>query len=354
VNRLPPKFGTVKIMKNVLLVDGNALFKQAYHGAKDVFTSKSKHGEIVHVGGLYQFLFILRNFLFDNSQFKKVYVFWDGKLSGQKRYALYPEYKSNRNKDYVNGNIPEADILLQIELIREYLFDLSIRQFWDDIIEGDDFIGYYCINKPEDEQITIFTSDRDMCQLLSDDVRVYLIDIKRMITKANYREHFKHHSENALLVKMICGDKSDSIKGVKGVGEKTLLNLMPEIADRKVTLQEVLIKAREDNDKRKKPLQSNLNILEQRTDGSQGNRLYDINRIIMDLKNPLMDERVLDDFHSWMENAITPKVDGFIRVYTNLRRDGINDLISEYNKESFFLPFKKITNREKEFYNKSN
>jgi 5'-3' exonuclease len=175
-----------------------------------------------------------------------------------------------------------------------------------------------------------------------------------MITKANYREHFKHHSENALLVKMICGDKSDSIKGVKGVGEKTLLNLMPEIADRKVTLQEVLIKAREDNDKRKKPLQSNLNILEQRTDGSQGNRLYDINRIIMDLKNPLMDERVLDDFHSWMENAITPKVDGFIRVYTNLRRDGINDLISEYNKESFFLPFKKITNREKEFYNKSN
>ena len=98
MNRLPPKFGRKDTHVHVLLVDGNALFKQAYYGAKNEYTAKSEHEEYIHVGGLVQFLRILRNFLFDH-YYNKVYVFWDGLLSGQKRFDIYPEYKIDFTKN---------------------------------------------------------------------------------------------------------------------------------------------------------------------------------------------------------------------------------------------------------------
>jgi 5'-3' exonuclease len=297
---------------------------------------------------------ILRNFLFEN-YYNKVYVFWDGLLSGQKRYEIYPEYKGDRGKDYVTGNIPEKELLFQIHQIQDYLSELAIRQFNHKIVESDDFIAYYCNNKSDDENVTIFTNDRDMCQLLSDDVYVYLCDKKRIVTRENFREFFAHHPDNSLLVKIICGDGSDCIKGIKGVKEKTLLNIMPEIADRKVTLEEVLQRANEIKEQRlidkKKPLQAVLNLLEPRTDGSQGKRIYEINRLLMDLKNPLMDESILDDFHCLMENAIIVREDGIKQVYSKMKRDGIYHLIGEYNMVDFLMPYKKIIEREKKFLN---
>jgi 5'-3' exonuclease len=339
-----------------LLVDGNALFKQAYYGAKNEYTTKSVHEDTIHVGGLVQFLRILRNFLFEN-YYNKVYVFWDGLLSGQMRYDLYPEYKQDRGKDYVTGNIPNNELLFQMFQIKGYLTELGIRQFGHKIVESDDFIAYYCGNKLEGEKVTIFSNDRDLCQLLSEDVRVYLCDKKAIVTRENYREHFSHHPDNSLLVKIICGDRSDCIKGVKGVKEKTLLEIMPEIADRKVTLEEVLQRAREINDQRlaekKKPLQSVLNILEPRTDGSQGKRLYEINHAIMDLKMPLMDEEILDDFHIVMENPIIIKSDAIKSVMGLMKRDGIYHIIGEHAMESFLMPYKKIIEREKKFLNET-
>lgn len=356
MNRLPPKNGRRDVHTHVLLVDGNALFKQAYYGAKNEYTTKSVHDESIHVGGLVQFLRILRNFLFEH-YYNKVYVFWDGLLSGRLRYEIYPEYKKSRNKDYIQGNIPEKELLFQIAQVREYLNDLSIRQFDHRIVESDDFIAYYCNNHPDNEKITIFSHDRDFCQLLSDDVTVYLCDRKTMVTRVNYREVFRHHPDNSLLMKIICGDDSDDIYGVKGVKEKTVLEICPDIANRKVTLEEFLICAQEINDQRiaqkKKPLLAILNVLEPRTLGTQGKRLYEINRKLMDLKSPLVDEAVLDDLHCLMENPLEVRAGGIKNVIRKMKRDGIFHIIGEYNIEDFLLPYKKIIEREKKFLNES-
>lgn len=354
MKRLPPKDG-VKLQKiQVLLVDGNALFKQAYYGSKNVYTIKSVHDDSMHVGGLVQFLRILRNYLFEY-HFNKVYVFWDGLLSGKLRYDIYPEYKQSRHKDYIHGNIPEKELLFQMQQIQSYLPELGVREFGHRFVESDDFIAYYCNNKPDGEKITIFSHDRDFCQLLDDDVSLYLCDLKKLITKENYQETFKPHIDNILLMKIICGDDSDDIYGVSGVKEKTLLNLFPEITVRKVTLEEILQRAKEINEERqaqkKKPLQAILNLLEPRTEGSQGKNLYEINRKLMDLKSPLMVEEILDDLHCLMENAIIIKENAIKSVLTKMKQDGIYHLIGEHNIVDFLMPYKKIIEREKKFLN---
>ena len=75
---------------NILLVDGNSLFKRSILGAKNVFNRDG-----IHIGGIYQFITVLRK-LIDENLYHHVFVFWDGELSGQLRYNLYKDYKSNR------------------------------------------------------------------------------------------------------------------------------------------------------------------------------------------------------------------------------------------------------------------
>ena len=68
--RRPPKNGVKVRDVNTLVVDGNALFRRGYHGAKDEY---NKDGE--HIGGIYQFITVVRKLLQDNI-YQKVFVFW--------------------------------------------------------------------------------------------------------------------------------------------------------------------------------------------------------------------------------------------------------------------------------------
>jgi 5'-3' exonuclease len=227
LNKRPPRNGEIiEKIQHTLLVDGNALYKTSLFGAKDKYNQDGQH-----IGGLYQFLTTLRMVL-NNDLYHRVFVFWDGNFSGKLRYNIYEPYKSGRGKDYINGTQPiDESELAQRRLLWDYLNELYIRQLKDEVIEGDDFIGYYCLTRKENEKITIISNDRDMCQLIDENVRVYFCDpkIKDYVDIENYSKYFPHHRNNSLLIKTITGDGSDSIKGIKGVKEKTLLNIFPEI-----------------------------------------------------------------------------------------------------------------------------
>jgi 5'-3' exonuclease len=92
-----------------------------------------------------------------------------------------------------------------------------------------------------------------------------MCDLKQYITIDNYNQFFKHHHSNAALIKILCGDNSDCIKGVKRLGEDTLLKHFPEIKDRPVTLQEIIDRSIELQSERvtnkQKPLQIFDNII---------------------------------------------------------------------------------------------
>ena len=352
----PPKtyLGQTRVEKtvNTLLIDGNALFKVGYHGA---IREVNWRGE--KIGGLYQFITVLRKLLLEDL-YHKVYVFWDGKLSGKLRYEIYPDYKKDRGKCYLSGErVKEEDpyFTSQQLLVKKYLEELFVRQVEDEVVEGDDLIAFYWLNKMPNEKVTICTNDRDICQLLDEDTRIYLCDKKVFITTENFKEHFPHHYSNVKLVKVITGDSADSIKGVKGLQEKTLLSYFPEIAERPVELDEILTKAKairaERIEKKQKPLQAIENLIEQRTDGIQGKRLFEINEAIIDLKNPFMTKTSTDNMRDHMILAIDPAGRDMKNVYQLIKTNGIGRLIGTNNFTEYLLPFKKLMDREIKNFN---
>lgn len=347
MNRRPPKSGVNRIEKQipVLLVDGNALLKRAYNGAKSEINRDGNH-----IGGLYQFLTLLRKRLNDGF-YEQVYVFWDGKFSGKLRYELYNDYKSGRGKDYINGNIPDPEFITQQNLVMMYLEELSIRQFQDEIIEGDDCVAYFCNKNNGKYKITIMTNDRDMGQLCSKDVSLYLIDLKKELTVENYSEIVGIPIYNALFTKIVVGDTSDSIKGIKGLGLQTLLKHFPEVKTQKVDINWLINRAKELQEERikakKKPLKVYNNIIERITDGIQGETIYEINEAIMNLKKPLMTQKATQGLDAIIGTPIDFKGRSLKNVHKLMKEHRLTDIIREYNIDEYLFPFKKIINREK-------
>lgn len=345
MKRRPPKNGKVQKIKNTLLVDGNALYKRGFLGARNEYNRKGEH-----IGGIYQFITVLRKLLEENL-FHQTYVFWDGEFSGKLRWSIYKDYKSGRGKDYINGTKPEdLEEVAQRMVVFNYLEELYIRQLVHPEVESDDFIAYYCNTKEENEKITIVTSDRDLCQLINDDVRIYLLDKKTYIDTSNYHEHFNHHYSNVALIKILCGDNSDSIKGVKRLGEGTLLKHFPELTEKKLELDDIIQKAKELQqerlDDKKKPLAVFDNIINGVTDGIQGDELYKINRMLVDLSRPLLTEDALEEINLLKDSPLSE--DRTIKnAYKMLKEDGIDIMLGESRYENYLLPFKKLMEREK-------
>ncbi len=353
MKKQPSKNGRIVIRKNTLLVDGNGLLKTAFHGASEEF---NQNGE--HIGGIYQFLTILRKLLTDTI-YHRVYVFWDGKFSGKLRYELYSEYKANRNKNWIDGSIPdEEELVIQKYKLEEYMSGLFIRQLTHPIVEADDFIAYYCNNKSEDEQVTICSKDRDFCQLIEENIRIYLLDKKVYLTRENFSDILGYYYKNTGILKIITGDTSDNIKGVKGVQGKTLFKFFPEFLTEEVSLNFIIEKAillqEERINSAQKPLSKLSNIINGVTNGAQGKDLYEINKKIVDLKNPLLTidakesvDRLINGFFDMDDTNIKP-------VYEKLKNDGLEDVIGKVRFPDYLLPFKLLLERDKKLLQENN
>ncbi len=344
MNKRPPKNGERIKFENTLLVDGNALFKLGLYGAKNEY---NHHGQ--HIGGLYQFLTILRKLLTEN-MYHRVYVFWDGKFSGKLRYQMYQPYKSGRGKDYINGTEPDMPEIKQKLMIWNYLEELCIRQVQHEFVESDDFIGYYCLNRKENEFVTICTTDRDMCQLICENVRIYFCDLKTYVSDQNYSSFFQHYYQNAALIKIITGDSSDTIKGIKGVKETTLLSLFPIIKEKSVSLQELIESAKilqaERLEKKQKPLKTLENIINSVTDGVQGDKIYEINTALVDLKNPLITEDAIQSLTDLIDGEFNMGNRGLKNVIQQMKIDGLEKTIGSTRYSDYLIPFKQLIERE--------
>jgi len=370
-----PDFG-VKTF-NTLLVDGSNILELSSLGDKTV----SSNGK--RTGGIFQFLLQLKMML-AKANFRYVYVFWDDASGGLYRYMLNQEYKSGRDKAYViddglsdymkeyNATIKRMQNYIfnkkkkektdeqkkdkeiffeQREIIMNCLEELFVRQCLCEKVEADDLIAYYVNHKKPNERIVIMSNDRDLTQLIADDVIIYIQQKKKFINKKNHTEEMGYYYENVLLKKMICGDSSDSIKGIKGVGEITLLKNFPEMKERKVTLDEVIERARKVNEDRlkekKKPLQWAKNIVEGVTDGAQGDKIYEINKKIIDLKNPLMTDEAKELMDSMMYTPLDPEGRSYDNLYKILCDAGVDDLTNPSRFGNFFVEYSYLIDKEK-------
>ena len=322
--------------------------------------------------------------LLRKGNFRYVYVFWDGNQSGLLRYKLNSDYKANRDKEFedeeelsdymkaVNAKIngmkqyfskkedptklaqtkKQKEIFhWQREVIIDCLEELFVRQCMCDKTEADDFIGYYVTHKKSNERIVICSNDRDLTQLIAEDVIVYVQSLKDFLTVKNYTKIEGINYQNVVLKKVLCGDASDNIKGIKGFGEKTLLNNFDEITKRKVTLNEVIEKAKNINEERaklkKKPLKWAENIVNRVTDGVQGSEIYEINEKIIDLKKPLMTDEAVEMIENIMYTPIDPEDRTLENLYRILLENDVEDLRDETKFSNFFNEFLYLIDKEK-------
>ena len=89
---------------------------------------------------------------------------------------------------------------------------------------------------------TIFSSDRDLTQLISEDVSIYSPSTKKHYKNGDmikmYDVEIPHY--NVKTWKILFGDKSDNINGIYYLGEKTLVKLFPELLDKEVNITDIL------------------------------------------------------------------------------------------------------------------
>lgn len=331
-------------MTKTLLVDGNNLLKIGFHGVRDFFHEGN------HVGGIWHFLNTLRRFI-DEQNFDKVVVMWDGNDNSSHRKIIYPRYKENRHQETNEHKVNSFNS--QKERVKQYLEEMFIRQINIERNEADDLIAFYC-HISEQEQITIFSSDRDLTQLISNNVSIYSPSTKRYYKKGDriklYDIEVPH--ENVKVCKILIGDKSDNIDGIYFLGEKTLIKLFPELLDTKVEVTDILTKAEVlfENDKDNSVLK---NLLTGKTKtGIYGQEFFEINNKIVDLSNPLITDEGKELVRLYQSESLDPDGRGHRNIIKMMMEDGFFKFLpkGDNNWVNFLTPFLKLTRKEKKKY----
>jgi DNA polymerase-1 len=323
-----------------LLVDGDNLFKIGFHGVREMYDNGD------HLGGIYHFINILRRFL-EEHNLDKVVVFWDGDSNSSIRKSIYPQYKANRRQDM--NEYKYESYLQQKSRVKQYLEEIFVRQVEMINNEADDLIAHYC-KVATDEDVIIFSADKDLTQLISEKVTIYSPISKQYFKNGDMitinKVEIPHY--NVLLTKVFTGDKSDNIDGIEGLGEKTLVKFFPDLLGKPCIMDELLDNAR-NNQQKKKP-KALENILTGKTkNGILGEEFYNTNMKIVDLGNPL----ITDEGKELVEQIYTDTIDPTDRGYKNLMRLMMEDGLFKYlpkNDEAwvnFLRPFMKLTRKEK-------
>jgi DNA polymerase-1 len=329
-----------------LLVDGDNLFKIGFHGVKELYNGGD------HLGGIYHFINIIRKFLEEHNH-DKVIIFWDGESNSSIRKSIYPQYKANRRQDM--NEFKYESYLQQKSRVKQYLEEIFVRQVEVANNESDDLIAYYT-KLSVDEEIIIFSADKDLTQLISERVTIYSPTSKQYYRYGDMitinKVNIPH--QNVLLTKILTGDKSDNIDGIELLGEKTLVKLFPQMLEKLCTIEEILDNAR--NIVQKKKPKALVNILIGKTkSGIFGQDFYETNKKIVDLHNPLITEEGKELVKQIHTDTIDPTDRGYKNLMRMMMEDGLFNYLPKNDDAwvNFLKPFMKLTRKEKRNTNKN-
>lgn len=237
------KMSDLSRSQTVLLVDAMGLYLRHFVA----HPAMGKDGQ--HVGGIVGFLLDLKRIV-EKYKPNPVYVIWEGGGSPRRR-AIYKDYKSHRRPERLNrfyeNDIPAtvSDRDNQIKTLVKLLKLTPVCQIYVPDCEADDVIGYMSRYHFKDALKIILSADKDYYQLISEGSIIYSPTWKKLIQEQEVIERFGVHPVNFAVAKAVCGDDSDNIPGVDGVGFKTLAKRFPNLAqDKEITLEELLTDAR--------------------------------------------------------------------------------------------------------------
>jgi DNA polymerase-1 len=226
------------------LVDGSGYIFRAYH-ALPPLTRKSDGLPVGAVSGfcnmLWKFLNDMKN---EADAPTHLAVVFD---ASEKTFRndLYPQYKAHRPP-------PPEDLIPQFGLVREATRAFGVPAIELNGYEADDIIASYACKAAElGGEVVIVSSDKDLMQLVSDQVSMLDTMKNLRIGREQVIEKFGVGPERVVDVQALCGDSVDNVPGAPGIGVKTAALLINEYGD----LETLLARAGEiKQDKRRQTL----------------------------------------------------------------------------------------------------
>jgi DNA polymerase-1 len=199
----------------VFLIDGHALVYRAFYAIQGLTNSKGQPTNAV-----YGFINALRKILRDHAPSHMAVCFDVGKKT--KRQEKFAEYKIQRQ------SMPEG-LIGQLPLIKEVIKAYRIPIFEMEGYEADDVIATLAHKLKEKKlNVVIASDDKDMCQLVTEGVLIYSSRQDKVLGLKESEERFGINPARITDYIALCGDSSDNIPGVFGIGEVTARNLINE------------------------------------------------------------------------------------------------------------------------------
>ena len=208
-------------MKKVILIDGNNLLFRSYY-ATAYSGNILRNSKGFPTNALFGFINMLNKIINEENPNYMMIAFDKGKTF---RHEKYEVYKDGRKET-------PLELKQQFPVAKEISRTMGIKCFEIDNYEADDIIGTFAKEVDKDDEFiaTIISSDKDLLQLISNDVEVKLLKTNDYI-RMNEKTFFDTYGitpPRMVDLKSLMGDSSDNIPGVKGIGEKTALKLLHE------------------------------------------------------------------------------------------------------------------------------
>jgi len=250
----------------ILIIDGLNTFIRSFV----VVPTVNEHG--THVGGITGFLMSI-GYAIRNIKPTRVIICFDGKGGSQRRRKLFPDYKATRRVKHRMTRINEFNsvddervaMAQQLQRLSQYLEQLPITVMSIENIEADDAMAYISQQIYPKSQCILMSTDKDFLQLVDDRVQVWSPTKKKFYGRETISEEFSIESKNFLMYRVITGDSSDNIPGIRGAGTKTLMKRLPLLFEQdKVSLDNILeyIEKNNDGTKLAKDILESKDILE--------------------------------------------------------------------------------------------
>ena len=206
-------------MKKIILVDGNNLLFRSYYAT--AYTGNMMvNSKGFPTNAIYGFV-LMMNKIIEEENPEFIAVAFD--IGKNFRSQKYESYKAGRAKT------PD-ELKMQMPYARTILDAMGIKYFEMEPYEADDIIGTLAKEAEIDPDFdaTIISSDKDLLQLISNQVDVKLLKQKDFIryNHDTFVNDWGFEPIRMIDYKALSGDPSDNIPGVKGIGEKTAVNLL--------------------------------------------------------------------------------------------------------------------------------
>lgn len=206
----------------LILIDGSGYIFRAYHALPPM--TRSDGVPVNAVYGFSNMLMKLMDDLLDKTETELIAVIFDaGRITF--RNEIYADYKANRDET------PE-ELLPQFDLIRDATRAFNVASVEMQGFEADDLIATYArLGKAEGLKVTVVSADKDLMQLVDDDIEMLDPMKQRTIGPEQVMEKFGVSPDKVIDVQALAGDSADNVPGVPGIGVKTAALLLNEYGD---------------------------------------------------------------------------------------------------------------------------